>query len=408
MELEFHQLDRRYEDLRLRRPERESRLLSSLAKQGQQVPIVVVKEEGSYLVIDGFKRLRCLELLGSDTVRATLLDLEKSDALLLDRSQRSSEGLSQLEQGWLLAALRSQGLSQKELALRMDKSVSWVSRRLALAGELPTQVQEHVRCGAIPAHAAMRHLVPIARCNRQDCLRLAEAIAGAGLSSREVGELCSAFSQSSARVRERLLEDPRLFLRARAHKDHPPPLPAQLEMLQDLDKMARTALGLCERLRDAEPSPEQLVDLRLASAQVRSQLDVFDEETHRAGREDSQHHPDSRREEDLEAPHRQTAKDFAQQRPGGDRLPEQSAEDALPAGEGGTLPRRDPGASRDLPRQSREGPRGADDPGRTDLLPGSDRLLPPSRDRNQAQAAGGQVPLRAGPGDATRHLPTPS
>ncbi len=97
MDLEFHQLDRRYEDLRLRRPERERSLLASLAEQGQQVPIVVVSQDDSYLVIDGFKRLRCLQRLGSDTVRATLWDLEQSEALLLDRSQRSSQGLSQLE-----------------------------------------------------------------------------------------------------------------------------------------------------------------------------------------------------------------------------------------------------------------------------------------------------------------------
>ncbi len=72
MDLEFHQLDRRYEDLRLRRPERERRLLASLCEQGQQVPIVVVKAQGSYRVIDGFQRLRCLQRLGADTVRATL------------------------------------------------------------------------------------------------------------------------------------------------------------------------------------------------------------------------------------------------------------------------------------------------------------------------------------------------
>jgi len=149
MELEFHQLDRRYEDLRLRRPERESRLLASVAKHGQQDPIVVVKEEDSYVVIDGFKRLRCLELLGSDTVRATLLDLDQSDALLLDRSQRSSEGLSQLEQGWLLAALRSQGLSQKELALRVDKSVSWVSRRWPWSVSFPRR--SRIMCAAAPS-----------------------------------------------------------------------------------------------------------------------------------------------------------------------------------------------------------------------------------------------------------------
>ena len=42
MELEFHQLDLRYERLRVRQPARERRLLASLADAGQQMPIVVV------------------------------------------------------------------------------------------------------------------------------------------------------------------------------------------------------------------------------------------------------------------------------------------------------------------------------------------------------------------------------
>ena len=42
MDLEFHQLDLRFEHLRVRRPDRERRLLASLAASGQQVPIVVV------------------------------------------------------------------------------------------------------------------------------------------------------------------------------------------------------------------------------------------------------------------------------------------------------------------------------------------------------------------------------
>lgn len=401
MDLEFHQLDRRYEDLRLRRPDRERSLLSSLAEQGQQMPIVVVAQEGSYLVIDGFKRLRCLVRLGSDTVRATLWDLDQSEALLLDRNQRNSEGLSELEQGWLLTELRGQGMSQEELAQRVAKSVSWVSRRLSLVSELPPEVQDHVRRGAIPAHAAMRHLVPIARRRREDCLRLANAAATVRLNSREVGDLCEAFSRSSAAVRERLLNDPRLFLRARAQKDQPPPLSAQLEMLRDLDKMARTARRLCERLGDAEPTPEHLAELRLASGVVRSQLDAFDKETHRVGREDPQRCPDSRLKEDLDASHRQTAGDFTQQRQGGDRLKKQSAENDLPAAEGTALPRNDSGTVHELPGQSGESPRGASSPGGSDLLPGPDRLLPPQRDRDQAQAASGPVQLRAGPGDAT-------
>ncbi len=64
MDLEFHQLELRYEHLRVRRPDRERRLLASLAATGQQVPIVAVPIEGQadrYLVIDGDKRVSALK-----------------------------------------------------------------------------------------------------------------------------------------------------------------------------------------------------------------------------------------------------------------------------------------------------------------------------------------------------------
>ena len=63
MVLEFHQLDRRWEHLRVRSPERQKRLLATLAESGQQTPIVVVAvahQPNRYLVIDGYKRIATL------------------------------------------------------------------------------------------------------------------------------------------------------------------------------------------------------------------------------------------------------------------------------------------------------------------------------------------------------------
>ena len=74
MQLEFHQLDRRWEHLRVRHPQQQRRLLASLADNGQQTPIVVVvspDDRTRYLVIDGHKRVAALEQLGRDTARAT-------------------------------------------------------------------------------------------------------------------------------------------------------------------------------------------------------------------------------------------------------------------------------------------------------------------------------------------------
>jgi hypothetical protein len=70
MDLEFHQLDLRYQSLRRRAPEREKRLLASLAQHGQQAPIVVVTAEGgARVVVDGYKRVRALKTLKADTVQ---------------------------------------------------------------------------------------------------------------------------------------------------------------------------------------------------------------------------------------------------------------------------------------------------------------------------------------------------
>ena len=141
MQLEFHQLDRRWEHLRVRHPGRQRRLLASLAESGQQTPIVVVAAEGQadrYVVIDGHKRIAALEQLGRDTVEAVVWPMSEAAAVLLDRSLRLSEHETALEVGWLLAELeRRFDYGLDELARRFDRSTSWVSRRLALVEVLP-------------------------------------------------------------------------------------------------------------------------------------------------------------------------------------------------------------------------------------------------------------------------------
>ena len=91
MQLEFHQLDRRWEHLRVRHRARQGRLLASPAESGQQTPIVVVAAEGQagrYVVIDGYKRIKALEQPGRDTVEAAVWPMSEAAAVLLDRSLR--------------------------------------------------------------------------------------------------------------------------------------------------------------------------------------------------------------------------------------------------------------------------------------------------------------------------------
>ncbi len=126
MELEFHQIDVRYERLRVRQPARERRLLASLAEAGQQMPIVVVVTGAAYVVVDGHKRVRCLQRLQRDTVAAVIWEMPEPEALIF-RQLLPHATTSALEQGWLLRTLHEDhGLALDALA-RFDRSVSWVS-----------------------------------------------------------------------------------------------------------------------------------------------------------------------------------------------------------------------------------------------------------------------------------------
>ena len=295
MDLEFHQLELRYESLRSREPEREKRLLASLSERGQQVPIVVVAvDEGArYVVIDGYKRVRALRRLRSDTVLATRWELGESDALILDRLLRATGRDNVLEEAWLLAELQQRfGLSAHELARRFDRGESWVSRRLGLVRALPLEAQEQVRRGRIVPHAAMKYLLPLARAKAEDCVRLVAALRRR-LSSRELGRLYAVWVSGDERTRERLFTDPELFLRIEeeASKEAPTPSEALIEDLKVLGAVARRAE---RRLREGAArglvSSRRRVAARLGSqarADFELLLDALRREQLHAGPDDA-------------------------------------------------------------------------------------------------------------------------
>ena len=252
MELEFHQLEMRYERLRVQQPARERRLLASLADAGQQMPIVVVTAGAAYVVVDGHKRVRCLRRLQRDTVAAVMWEMSEPEALIFRQLLRTDATDSAFEQGWLLRTLHEDhGLALDALARRFDRSVSWVSRRLSLVRTLPDAVQQQVQDGRLVPHAAMKYLVPVARANAAECLRLAEAIAPHRLSTRQIGRLYEVYLTGPDATRELVLTDPLLVLRI---TDDTPCAPVRPEasapeaLLTDLHILGAVARRAARRL----------------------------------------------------------------------------------------------------------------------------------------------------------------
>lgn len=273
MQLEFHQLDRRWEHLRVREPRRQRQLLASLAESGQQTPIVVVVSKDHrerYLVIDGHKRIAALEQLGRDTVEATVWEMSEAEALLLSRSLRFSPQETALEQGWLLSEMEHRfGYGLDELARRFDRSVSWVSRRLALVELLPEAIQQQVREGKLTAQVAMKYLVPVARVNADDCTRMAAAFAEHRCNTREAGQLYTVWRKGSRVVRERILAEPELFLKTQ--RQPPVAKPAAVEQVdRDLEMalaiLHRASRRLNEALAEMNGAQQEQTERRIECA----------------------------------------------------------------------------------------------------------------------------------------------
>lgn len=290
MDIEFHQLDLRYERLRVQSRDRQKRLLASIAERGQLVPIVVVVPTGApehHVVIDGYKRVAVLRRLGRDTVQAVRWEMEELDALVLGRSLRAAGAETALEEAWFLEELsRRFDLGLDALARQFDRSVSWVSRRLALVRELPESVQERVRIGEIVPHAAMKYLVPLARANRSHCERLATSISRQEMSSREVGELYAGWRDACGAARERILEDPALFLRTRQAlaADQPAGVgrPAGESLIRDVHLLSAIARRIrrrwCEGAARSLSAPERealVGGVRMAATEIRRLVDSF-------------------------------------------------------------------------------------------------------------------------------------
>ena len=368
MRLEFHQLDRRGEHLRVRHPARQRRLLAALAEVGQQTPIVVVAVEGQpdrYLVIDGYKRLAALQQLGRDTVEEVVWPMSEVEALLLDRSLRWSEQETALEQGWLLAELEQRyGYGQEELARRFDRSLSWVSRRLALVDLLPEGIQQQVREGQLSAHLAMKFLVPVARVSLDDCQRMAAVFAQHHCNTRQAGQLYAAWRDASPLTRQRLLDQPELFFKTQPPAEPQTPPAGAAALQRDLD-MATAILNRARRRLAGAGAAEMDRPQRQA---VRGQIEHLRQQLNRlAERIPEEEEPDV---EPIPTDHHSgtepAGSEQASDRAGAGPLPPGGApRPALefppgagtpPPRESRTLPATDPGAVRQLQGESRASP----------------------------------------------------
>ena len=162
------------------------------------------------------------------------------------------------------------GYGLDELARRFDRSVSWVSRRLALAELLPEAIQQQVREGQVLAQVALKFLVPVARQSLADCQRMAAIFAQYHCDTRQAGQLYAAWRQGSSAIRKRILEEPELFFKTQRQEAKPSTTTAAA-LWRDLEMVAAIVNRAQRRLAGGAAAE---LDRQQCEA-VRQQIDVF-------------------------------------------------------------------------------------------------------------------------------------
>ena len=217
MQLEIHELELKYRELRITDRRRMSTLAASLLEHGQQTPVMVVRGPGQkgYVLIDGYARVAALQSLARDLVESMVLELDEAEALILGQRLEVVRRRTALEEGWLVRELiEGHGRSQAQLAIALGRSVSWVNRRLSLVRVLPAAAQAAVKRGVVSAQAATRYLVPLARAKADDCEQLVTAMGKDRLSVRQMEQLYKGWKCGDAQQRARVVAHPQLYLKA--------------------------------------------------------------------------------------------------------------------------------------------------------------------------------------------------
>ena len=192
VEIELRQISRKYESYRLKDAFAERQLLSSIAEKGISEPLTCVGMS-EYVLLDGYKRLRCLIKLNIHLVPVHSLGNDEQDGIIELIRQAKNKSLQTLEQSGFIDELHKKfDLTVAHIAERLDVSPAWVSLRLGLIEEMSETVRKNIFSGEFPVRSYMYSLKPFTRvkgAEKDQVDRFVSSVSGKKLSSRDIDRL---------------------------------------------------------------------------------------------------------------------------------------------------------------------------------------------------------------------------
>ncbi len=211
-ETEVNTISTKYESFRLRDKNREKYLLQSILQHGIREPLQCVQNDGEqrYILLDGFKRLRCSYKLRLHMVPVVSLGTDEVSSILQFIRVSTERSLSTLEQAHFVDELHTRhGLTVGDIAERLERSKAWVSVRLGILEEMSQMVQEAVFSDRFPVRSYMYTLRPFTRVNGiagTQIDRFVHCVSGKGLSTRDIEKLAYGYFRGGDRLKHQIEE----------------------------------------------------------------------------------------------------------------------------------------------------------------------------------------------------------
>jgi len=137
-------------------------LAKSIQNHGILEPIIVRPKGNHYELVAGERRLRAAKMVGLDKVPVIIreyTDEQMMEIMLMENLQRKD--LTPIEEAHALQKIIASGIKKEDLAKRIGKSESWISKRLRLL-ELPEELQKLVEESRLTIEQALK-IVPFAK-----------------------------------------------------------------------------------------------------------------------------------------------------------------------------------------------------------------------------------------------------
>lgn len=243
----MHCLELRYSHVRIKSQAQVKRLADSISSHGQLEPLhAVVGQDILLILIDGYHRYAALQYLERDTAQVLILGCSEDQALfqlLLHRSERNWTAIE--EAGIIQELYRRFGCTYQQIGSRIGRDKSFVKRRLDLLESLPEDILKHVLSGVLSTWSASRIMVPLARANPDDAVKLAAALELEPMPTRQLRAFYEHYQKSNRKIRQRMIAEPSLFMKSQQAIDSSMDTGPEEKWLCD----AKAVCGILHRLQ---------------------------------------------------------------------------------------------------------------------------------------------------------------